>query len=153
MLQLFYVGWNLKGTRSSLPLHLHVSTPAALTERSALLTLLSEKKTSPHHITEENRFVNTESKLKNAGVFCIFINLLSQKTLKGLHQHAYITWYGQQLWKKKLELRSFSALRTGFLCSHAVLAKNVSVLCEDAGVMIFPLQKAGVALNKYESGN
>lgn len=76
--------WNLKGTSSLLPLRLCVLTPAALTGRSALLTLLSRRKTSPHRITEENGCVNGESKLKIAGAFCIFINLLSQKTLKGL---------------------------------------------------------------------
>lgn len=67
-----------------LPLHLHVLTPAALTERNALLAQLSRRKSSPHHITVENRCVNAESKLKIAGVFCMFINVLIQETLKGL---------------------------------------------------------------------
>ena len=48
---------------------MHVLTPAALGERNALLTLLSARKSSPHHIATESSCVHTESKLKIAGVF------------------------------------------------------------------------------------
>lgn len=52
-----------------LPLDLHVLTPAVHTERNALLALPSVRNFSPHHISVENAFVNTESRLLIAGGF------------------------------------------------------------------------------------